>query len=152
MATEGIEGYYVMTRNYGATASFWRSLGFAAQFETDHGSGQWVHPGGGPYVFIDEQPEGELETHPILRVADSTTFAPDRAVDYKQPFTPEHWGVAQAMSATDWRTSASCAAPRAPTPTPTPPRESTATDPSRARPDVGTSAPAVVDQPPDVGP
>ena len=55
MATEGIEGYYVMTRNYGATASFWRSLGFESVFETDHGSGQWVNPAGGPYVFIDEQ-------------------------------------------------------------------------------------------------
>ena len=97
MATEGIEGYYVMTRNYGATASFWRSLGFESVFETDHGSGQWVNPAGGPYVFIDEQLDGELETHPILRVADSTTFAPDRAVDYAQPFTPEHWGMAQAI-------------------------------------------------------
>jgi hypothetical protein len=51
VATEGIQGLHVETRNYGATAAFWASLGFKSTFETDHGSGQWVHPAGGPYVF-----------------------------------------------------------------------------------------------------
>ena len=97
MATEGFEGFYVDTRNYGATAAFWGSLGFENVFETDHGSGQWEHPAGGPYVFINEQHDGELETHPILHVADSTTFSPDRAADYAEPFTPKHWGVVEAM-------------------------------------------------------
>jgi hypothetical protein len=97
VATEGFEGFYVETRNYGATASFWASLGFKNTFETDHGSGQWEHPGGGPYVFINEQHDGELETHPILRVQDATTFAPDRAPEFVQPFTPEHWGVVEAL-------------------------------------------------------
>ena len=97
MATEGFEGFYVETRNYGATAAFWASLGFANVFETGHGSGQWEHPSGGPYVFINEQQDAELETHPILRVADSTTFAPDRAPDFARPFTPEHWGVVEAL-------------------------------------------------------
>jgi hypothetical protein len=97
VATEGIEGFYVETRNYGATAAFWGSLGFKGVFETDHGSGQWEHPNGGPYVFINEQHGGELETHPILRVADSTTFAPDRAPDFVRPFTAEHWGLVAAV-------------------------------------------------------
>jgi hypothetical protein len=97
VATEGIEGYYVMTRNYGATAAFWSSLGFQSVFETDHASGQWVHPGGGPYVFIDEQHTGELETHPILRVTDATAFAPERAPDYVHEFVPQHWGVLEAV-------------------------------------------------------
>ena len=35
MATEGIEGIYVETRNYGATAAFWKSMGFESLFETD---------------------------------------------------------------------------------------------------------------------
>ncbi len=96
MATEGIEGYYVDTRNYGATAAFWASLGFENVFETDHGSGQWHHPRGGPYVFINEQHDADLETRPILKVADATTFAPARVPDYAQPFTPEHWGVVEA--------------------------------------------------------
>jgi len=97
VATEGFEGFYVETRNYGATAAFWASLGFTNVFETDHGSGQWVHPAGGPYVFINEQQEGDLETHPILRVADATKFRPDRAPDFAQPFTPQHWGVVEAL-------------------------------------------------------
>ncbi len=97
MSTEGIEGYYVMTRNYGATAAFWTSLGFRAVFETDHGSGQFEHPAGGPWVFVDEDQEHELETHPILRVPDAATFAPDRTPDFVQPFTPEHWGVLNAV-------------------------------------------------------
>ncbi|HVC70038.1 MAG TPA: hypothetical protein VNC61_07200 [Acidimicrobiales bacterium] len=85
------------TRNYGATAAFWASLGFKNTFETDHGSGQWEHPAGGPYVFINEQHGGELETHPILRVADSLTFSPDRPPEYAQPFSPQHWGVVEAL-------------------------------------------------------
>ena len=96
MATEGIVGLYVETRSYGATAAFWRSLGFENLFETDHGSGQWTHPAGGPYVFISEHLDGELETHPILWVGDSTAFAPSRAPEYAKPFTAEHWGVVEA--------------------------------------------------------
>jgi hypothetical protein len=97
VATEGFVGFYVETRNYGATAAFWASLGFQNTFETDHGSGQWQHPGGGPYVFIAEQQAASLETHPILWVTDSEHFAPDREPDFAKPFTAEHWGVAEAF-------------------------------------------------------
>ena len=97
VATEGLEGFYIETRNYGATGAFWASLGFEKVFETDHGSGQWRHPAGGPYVFINEQLDTPLETHPILRVADSIAFAPDRAPDFVTPFTPQHWGVVEAI-------------------------------------------------------
>lgn len=96
MATEGFQGFYVETRNYGATAAFWASLGFENAFETGHGSGQWEHPSGGPYVFISEQHEGELQTHPILGVADADAFSPDRAPDVAMPFTPQHWNVLEA--------------------------------------------------------
>ena len=87
MATEGIEGLYVETRNYGATAAFWKALGYEGLFETDHGSGQWVHPGGGPYVFIAERQEGDLIVQPVLKVADAESFTPSRELDYVQPFT-----------------------------------------------------------------
>ena len=97
MATEGFEGYDVETRNYGATAAFWASMGFENVFETDHGSGQWQHPAGGPYVFINEQHETDLRTHPVLRVTDATAFAPSRPADFARPFTPEHWGVVEAL-------------------------------------------------------
>jgi hypothetical protein len=97
VATEGFAGVYFETRNYGATAAFWSSLGFQNVFETGHGSGQWEHPNGGPYVFIAEQQDAPLETHPILAVRDSEAFAPDRAPDFAQPFTPQHWGVVEAL-------------------------------------------------------
>ena len=97
MATEGFMGFYVETRNYGATAAFWTSLGFENVFETGHGSGQWQHPAGGPYVFINEQHDRDLEMQPILRVSDSTTFAPSHPPDFVQPFTPQHWGVVEAI-------------------------------------------------------
>jgi hypothetical protein len=98
MATTGIKGFYVETRNYGATGAFWKSLGFEAVFETGH-SGHWVHPDGGPYVFINEQPNGDqaLDTHAVLGVQDAAAFAPDRAVDWVKPFRNEHWGEAHAL-------------------------------------------------------
>lgn len=97
MATEGIMGLYIETRNYGATAAFWASLGFENAFETDHGSGQWQHPAGGPYVFINEQLERPLVTYPVLRVADASAFAPSRAPEFVQPFTPQHWAMLEAI-------------------------------------------------------
>jgi hypothetical protein len=88
---------YFETRNYGATAAFWTSLGFENAFETGHGSGQWQHPAGGPYVFINEQHERPLVSYPILAVADAGAFAPRRPADFVQPFTPQHWGVLEAI-------------------------------------------------------
>ena len=97
MATNGFEGLYVATRNYGASAAFWSSLGFDKVFETGHGSGQWQHPAGGPYVFINEELEGEPEMRPILSVADASAFEPTRTPDFAQPFVAQHWGVMEAV-------------------------------------------------------
>jgi hypothetical protein len=97
VTTNGFEGFYVETRNYGATAAFWSSLGFDKVFETGHGSGQWQHPAGGPYVFINEEHEGDPEMRPILSVADASAFNPARAPEFAQPFTPQHWGVMEAV-------------------------------------------------------
>jgi hypothetical protein len=97
VTTSGFEGFYVETRNYGATAAFWTSLGFVSVFETGHGSGQWQHPAGGPYVFINEQLESDPEVRPILSVANATAFMPTRTLDFVQAFTPQHWGVMEAV-------------------------------------------------------
>lgn len=98
MATEGMIGLYVETRSYAATTALWAALGYEPVFATDHGSGQWVHPAGGPYVFIAEQHERDvLETHPILGVADASAFAPAGPVELSRPFTPQHWGVTEAL-------------------------------------------------------
>ena len=101
MATQGFLGIYVETRDYSATSAFWRSLGFVVQFETDHGSGQWVHPSGGPFVFIAQRDDRAhpLETHPILGVGDSTAFAQNRSFDYVHGFEARHWGVVEATIA-----------------------------------------------------
>jgi len=97
VATEGFEGFYVETTNYGATGAYWESLGFVNRFETDHHSGQWEHPNGGPYVFIAERPGPELEMYPIFRVADATTFAPTRSTELVKPFEATHWGMVEAF-------------------------------------------------------
>ena len=98
MATEGITGLYLETREYRASAAFWRSLGYHSVFESDHGSGQFVHPAGGPYVFVAERDAGDtLAWHPILAVADAGSFAPDPPLDVVRPFTAEHWGVAESL-------------------------------------------------------
>jgi len=97
MSTEGMVGLYLETHNDGATAALWASLGYRASFETDHGSGQWDHPAGGPYVFIAEQQGAPLAWHPILAVADSGAFAPGRAPDVVEPWTPRHWGVLEML-------------------------------------------------------
>ncbi len=99
MSTEGFAGFYAETRNYGATAAFWKSLGFENVFETDHGSGQWKHPSGGAYVFIAERgdPDHVLVNYPVLDVADSTKFAPEREPEYARRFEPQHWDVVEAL-------------------------------------------------------
>jgi hypothetical protein len=90
-------GFYVETRNYGATAAFWSSLGFRKILETDHGSGQWEHPAGGPFVFIAEQHARELAMYPMLSVPDAKSFNPARAPEFVQPFTLQHWGALEAI-------------------------------------------------------
>ncbi len=97
MASEGIQGLYIETRDYAATTAFWASLGFAALVETDHASGQWVHPAGGPYVFIAERADGDLRTQVIIGLADAATFVPDPATTFVRQFEPQHWGVTEAL-------------------------------------------------------
>ena len=96
MSTRGFEGFYVGTRNYGATVAFWRSLGFTVEFETGHGSGQLRHPSGGPFVFVAEV-DALPEIHPVLGVDDAATFSPERPVEYVSEFEPQHWGVLEAV-------------------------------------------------------
>jgi hypothetical protein len=97
--TSGIEGLYVETRNYGATAAFWASLGFEKRVDGQDGSSQWVRPAGGPYVFIIEQLDREPRITPVLRIEDAGAFNPDRPAVYVQPFQLQHWGVVQAVIA-----------------------------------------------------
>jgi hypothetical protein len=115
MATEGIEGFYVETHNYGATAAFWQSLGYRAAFETDHASGHWEHPNGGPYLFIAERHDAVLRTYPVLRVASAETFSTDRPLEFERGFEPQHWGVFEAIALDPDGRPLSLQAPGAPT-------------------------------------
>ena len=85
------------TRDYGRRLHVLDGARLRRVFETDHGSGQWVHPSGGPYVFIAESSGPTLEMHPVLKVADAESFDPAGVLDYVESFTAQHWGAAQAI-------------------------------------------------------
>ena len=92
MSTSGIHGLYIETHNWGATVGFWQELGYKLTFETDHHSGQLVHPDSGVYLFVNERPADEaLDIHPIVDVARSEGFDPPAAGTVVQPFAATHW-------------------------------------------------------------
>jgi hypothetical protein len=91
-----MEGLYIETSSYGATAAFWKALGYENTFATDHGSGHWVHPAGGPYLFIAERHGVELEMHPIMRIADAAAFSGRFEGELATPFEPTHWSMLEA--------------------------------------------------------
>jgi hypothetical protein len=100
VATKGIEGVLIETRNWGKTVAFWQALGYEVEFETDHNSGMLRNPAGGPYLFVAEQLDRELESFsPILSTADSTTFTPPSAGEVVHGFEPQHWDVVQMLLA-----------------------------------------------------
>jgi hypothetical protein len=93
MATEGIEGVYVETRNWGKAAKFLQALGFDVEFATDHGSGM-LRRGDGPYVFLEEvQGDRGLQVQVLLRVADADACNPGPPVEVVKPFEDTHYGT-----------------------------------------------------------
>ena len=44
MASHGIEGLIIQTRNWGRTVAFWQALGYRVEFETGRNSGRLEHP------------------------------------------------------------------------------------------------------------
>ncbi len=94
MLTDGIEGVYVETHNWGKTAKFLQELGFKVEFSTDHGSGM-LRNGDGPYVFSEEVPEDHqpVEMQVLLRVADDDACNPGPPVEVVKPFEDTHYGT-----------------------------------------------------------
>jgi hypothetical protein len=93
VTTNGVQAVYLETHNWGRAATFFQSLGFELEFETDHNSGQ-LRKGSGPYVFIaeipaDRQPGMQL----ALGVDDADAFAPGPEVEVVVPFEDTHWGT-----------------------------------------------------------
>ncbi len=100
MATEGIEGVFLATHNWGKAARFFQTLGYTLEFETDHNSGQ-LRNGDGPYVFIAEVPADQpVGMQLVMRVPDAKAFAADGDLDVVTPFAPTHWGT-QEMTVRD---------------------------------------------------
>ena len=96
-ATNGIEGIFVSTHNWGRTAGFFQALGFRLEFETDHHSGQ-LRLGDGPYVFVAEVPDHEEPAvQLVLAVADADAFEVDPAVDVVSPFADTHYGTREMV-------------------------------------------------------
>lgn len=93
MATEGIEGVFLETHNWGKAAKFFQGLGFELEFATDHNSGQ-LRNGAGPYLFIAEIPaDREPGMQVLLKVADADAFRADPAVEVVTPFEDTHYGT-----------------------------------------------------------
>lgn len=98
MATDGVEGLYLETHNWGRTVAFWQQLGFVLEFETDHRSGQLRHPTGGPYLFVAERPATKPpEWYPVVTAPDAAGFEPPAGATVEVPFTPQHWGVVEMI-------------------------------------------------------
>ncbi len=98
MASHGIEGLIVETRNWGRTVAFWQALGYRVEFETGRNSGRLEHPDGGVYLFVVERPDGpDPQFQPLVRADDADGFEPPRAGTVEHPFTGRHWGSAEML-------------------------------------------------------
>ncbi|WP_031469464.1 VOC family protein [Sciscionella sediminilitoris] len=98
--TEGIEGLYIETHNWGKAAKFFQSLGYKVEFETEDGSGM-LRNGDGPYLLLIEVPESQdPRTEVVLRTASAEEFQLGEGVEVVTPFEPTHYGT-QEMKVRD---------------------------------------------------
>jgi hypothetical protein len=98
MASHGIEGLIVETRNWGRTVAFWQALGYRVEFETGRNSGRLEHPDGGVYLFVVERPDGpDPEFRPLVRADDTDGFEPPGAGTVEHPFAGRPWGSAEML-------------------------------------------------------
>ena len=98
MASHGIEGLIIQTRNWGRTVAFWQALGYQVEFETGRNSGRLEHPAGGPYLFVVERPDGpDPEFQPLVGADDADGFEPPAAGAVEHPFIDRHWGSAEML-------------------------------------------------------
>ncbi|WP_433236836.1 VOC family protein [Streptosporangium sp. CA-135522] len=100
MTTEGIEGVYLETHNWGKAAKFLQALGYNVEFATEEGSGM-LRNGDGPYLLLAEIPEDQkTEVQVVLRVTDADAFSADPSIDVVTPFEETHYGT-QEMKVRD---------------------------------------------------
>ena len=92
MTTQGIEGLYVATHNWGKAVKFFQVLGYQLEFETDHHSGMLRHPEGAPTVFLAEQSIEDPLAREVYFAAPAGYEPPD-GMHVVSPFAPTHWGT-----------------------------------------------------------
>ena len=98
MASHGIEGLIIETRNWGRTVAFWQALGYRVEFETGRNSGRLEHPAGGPYLFVVERPDAlDPEFQPLVAADHADGFEPPRAGTVEHPFIGRSWGSAEML-------------------------------------------------------
>ncbi|WP_163508931.1 VOC family protein [Fodinicola acaciae] len=91
MTTEGIEGVFLETHNWGKSAKFFQKLGYEVRFSSDDGSGV-LQNGTAPYLVLVEVPESQQpQMQLVLKVTDPGSFQPD--VDVVTPFEDTHYGA-----------------------------------------------------------
>jgi len=88
--SEGIAMFVMETHNWGKTAKFLQRVGFALDFETDHGSGQ-LSNGDGPPVFVVEVPESQEPKTALVVAVPSEEV--DADLDVVAPFEDTHYGT-----------------------------------------------------------
>ncbi|WP_028926208.1 VOC family protein [Pseudonocardia acaciae] len=92
MATEGVEGVYLETHNWGKTAGFLKALGYEVEFTSEGGSSMVRNAAGGPYLIVAEVPEHRTpQVQLLLKVADADAFKAD--VDVVTEFEETHYGT-----------------------------------------------------------
>ncbi|GGZ40095.1 VOC family protein [Streptomyces poonensis] len=100
MTTEGVEGVYLETHNWGKTANFLQALGYKVEFATEEGSGM-LRNGSGPYLLLAEVPEDQKpDFQVVLRVPDAEAFIADASLDVVTSFEETHYGT-QEMKVRD---------------------------------------------------
>jgi hypothetical protein len=78
----------VYSYNWGSTVAFWRDLGYALEFTTDHHSGRLRHPSGGPAIFIAERPlDHALQVVLGVAVTNAARFTPPGSGTVVRPKT-----------------------------------------------------------------
>ena len=96
IGTQGIEGLYIETHNWGKTVAFWQAMGYeldvrdGSRFRSADPSLRW------PLLVRRRATASKsLETYPIVRTDDASTFTSPTGAAIDKPFTPEHWGVVE---------------------------------------------------------
>lgn len=96
MTSDGIDYFYLETRNFGKAVRFWQQLGWELVLDLGT-SGRLEPPDGGPGVFIEEvSPETPLASGLYLRTTDPS-------IEVREPVEPvgepieTHWGTVMRM-------------------------------------------------------